>query len=153
MIRRRRNPKTELVRAVEFALRGGEDQVSPAMSIHDGMLIYSNNYEPAKGGGYARIEGYERFSGRAKPSEVEIYGIPFDNGTVEPETGGTVVGETSNARGIVSGIELISGSWVGNDAAGYISVRVVNGGVFVDNENLVDAPDSFSVGFEHDGFQ
>ncbi len=153
MFRGRRRPKAEHVRAVEFALRGGEDLVTPAMSIHDGMLIYSNNYEAAKGGGYARIEGYERFSGRAKPSEVVIYGIPFDAGSVEPVAGGTVVGGTSNARGIVSGVELLSGSWVGSDAAGYISVRIVNGGVFIDNEDLVDAPDSFSVGFEHDGFQ
>ena len=151
MFRGRRKPIAEVVRSVEYDLKGGEDLVTPAMKIADGMLIFSNNYEPAKGGGYQRVDGYERFDGRDKPSDTVIYGIPFDAGSTEPALGMSVAGRDSNARGIVSGVEITSGAWATNDAAGFLSVTF-HSGTFIDDEDIIDAPLAFSTGLD-DGFK
>ena len=71
-------------RTQHFPLVGGEDLVTPPISKKPGRLLYSNNYEPGKAGGYARIEGYERFDGRPKPSEASITAFKFDLGDNEP---------------------------------------------------------------------
>lgn len=45
------------------ALRGGLDLVSSALTVAPGRGYDLHNYEPAVGGGYSRIKGYEKFSG------------------------------------------------------------------------------------------
>lgn len=55
--------KTEI-----FALQGGLNLVSPALSIPPGMAILAQNYEADLSGGYRRVDGYERFDGRTAPS-------------------------------------------------------------------------------------
>lgn len=58
------------------ALRGGLDLVTPPFAMRAGRLIgdveaneLSYNYEPCPEG-YRRIKGYERFDGRARPSDT-----------------------------------------------------------------------------------
>jgi hypothetical protein len=55
-----------------FALGGGLDQLTPALRVGNGMLLDVTNYEPAITGGYQRTGGYERFDGRARPSDAEV---------------------------------------------------------------------------------
>jgi len=132
-------------------MEGGENQVDPALKIKPGHLLFSRNYEPKKGGGYRRIDGYERYSGKPKPSEATIVALPFDAGTIEPSLGQIVGGRTSDARGVVSGVTVDTGSWAGNDATGYISITATSG-TFVDNDVIVEAASAFSLGFDS-GFE
>lgn len=52
---------------------------------------------------------------------------PFDNGTAEFAKGETVTGATSGDTGIVAEVELVSGSWAGGDAAGYLTLSSPTG--------------------------
>ena len=54
-----------------FPMDGGENQVDPVITTRAGELHSSLNYENRKNGGYRRIDGFERFDGRPKPSEVD----------------------------------------------------------------------------------
>jgi len=51
------------------------------------------------------------------------YTLPFTTGTTEIEVGDTVTGATSGATGYVTGVDLQTGTWVGNDAAGDLTLR------------------------------
>lgn len=90
------NPKTEYVR-----MFGGLDQSSPALSVSPGSLLACSNYEANTNGGYRRIDGYERYSGQASPSDA-VYSLCVATGTVA--VGNTIVGVTSGATGVVSKI-------------------------------------------------
>lgn len=54
-------------------LGGGLDLLTPAISMPPGKVISSQNYEPQIGGGYRRIGGYERYSGKALPSSKSYW--------------------------------------------------------------------------------
>lgn len=58
-----------------FAFQGGLDLTTPALRVPAGSLIASLNYEPAVEGGYARIGGFERYDGRARPSDAEYEAV------------------------------------------------------------------------------
>jgi hypothetical protein len=58
-----------------YPFNGGLDVVTPALSIDPGFALAMVNYEPWFNGGYRRIDGYERFDGRAKPSNGTAYGV------------------------------------------------------------------------------
>jgi hypothetical protein len=51
-----------------FALGGGLDLVTPAIQMPAGRVIAALNYEPVANG-YRRLIGFERFDGRAAPSD------------------------------------------------------------------------------------
>lgn len=53
-----------------WAFNGGLDVTTPAMEIPPGYLRSCSNVEIGVNGGYTRISGYERFSGKAKPSDA-----------------------------------------------------------------------------------
>lgn len=129
-----------------FPLEGGENLVDAALSIKKGQLRYSSNYEPADSNGYRRIDGYERFDGRTKPSETVVWTIPFDAGSLEPVVGARVTGVTSGATGVLCGYTLQSGTWATLDAAGYVAVTALNG-LFLGNEEMVFTTAGFDSGF------
>jgi len=58
------------VQARQWALKGGLDLESPAMSIEGGRTILSQNYECSLTGGYRRISGYTLWDGSETPSAV-----------------------------------------------------------------------------------
>jgi len=88
------------VRQDFYALGGGLDLVSPAIALNPGKLIDAQNYEPAIGGGYRRIDGYERFDGRASPTSASYWFLPCVlTGSVA--VGASVTGATSGATGKV----------------------------------------------------
>ena len=87
-----------------YPLGGGLDLLTPAISMPPGKVISSQNYEPETGGGYKRIKGYERFSGKALPSSKSYWLATVAlSGTVA--VGDTITGVTSTATGVVIAIE------------------------------------------------
>ena len=62
-----------------YPFNGGLDVVTPALSVDPGFALAMINYEPWYNGGYRRIDGYERFDGRAAPSTATSYGVTISN--------------------------------------------------------------------------
>jgi hypothetical protein len=112
-----------------YALEGGLDTVTPALSVKPGRALAMVNFEPWYQGGYRRIPGYERFSGRPKPSDATFDG--FDVSTVAGLTlRDTITGDNSGATGILIGIYDDDGTF-GSDNIG---VTKVTGGPFQNGE-------------------
>ena len=63
-----------------------------------------------------------------------VRAVPFDNGSVLPKIGRILCG-AAGAKGTITGVVVISGSWELGTAAGYIYIKDQTG-TFVDNENL-----------------
>lgn len=83
-----------------FALTGGLDLVSPALTIVPGRLTDCQNYEQYVDGGYRRIFGYERLDGRPKPSDAVYYlGTATIIGALA--VGNIIAGLTSGATGVI----------------------------------------------------
>lgn len=123
------------LRPAQFPLTGGLDLVTPAINKAPGSAIGGYNYLPQPEG-YARIGGFERFDGRPLASEASYWLLNFDAGTAAVAEGATVTGATSGASGKALQAGVVStGSYVGNNAAGYLVLTDV-AGTFADNENL-----------------
>ena len=60
------NIKLPPVRQSYLSLEVGLDLVTPAISISPSKVIDSQNYKPSIGGGYRRVDGYERYNGTYK---------------------------------------------------------------------------------------
>ena len=60
----------------------------------------------------------------SKSTQAEI---KFDQGTVEPAEDDTLTGASSGATGVVDEVELVSGTWAGGDAAGFITMTSPTG--------------------------
>lgn len=86
-----------------YALGGGLDLVTPAISIDPGRVIDAQNYEPAIGGGYRRIDGYERFDGQPSPSDASYWVLPAAL-VAGVFAGNLVTGASSGATGVVIGL-------------------------------------------------
>jgi hypothetical protein len=87
-----------------FEFRGGLDLVTPPLSIKAGMCREAQNYEIGVNGGYRRLDGYERYDGRAAPSEASYTMLPCTiTGTIV--AGNTVTGLASSATGVVIAVE------------------------------------------------
>lgn len=71
---------------------------------------------------------------------------------VEPPVGSTLHGVTSGAQSEVGFVVIESGTWAGNDAAGYVVLFCLSG-EFIDDEviNFTDVGDGFGSGYS-DGF-
>lgn len=112
-----------------YPLGGGLDLTTPALSVKPGKALALTNYEPWFNGGYRRVDGFERYDGRPKPSEQDFIG--FDVSTVAGLTlGDTITGDTSGTTGILIGIWDDDGTY-GSDAIG---VTKVSGSGFVNGE-------------------
>ena len=109
--------------------------VTPAIQMNPGWARSSENYESNERG-KGRVDGFERFDGRPKPSKASYWIIGFDAGVTEVSAGDIVTGASSSVTGeaLIDGV-LTSGSYAGNDAAGHL-VLVNVSGVYTDNENL-----------------
>ena len=112
-----------------YALEGGLDTVTPALSVKPGRSLAMVNFEPWYQGGYRRIPGYERYDGRPKPSDATFTG--FDVDTVAGLTlRDTITGDNSGTVGILIGIWDDDGTY-GDDSIG---VTKVVGTGFLDGE-------------------
>jgi hypothetical protein len=83
-----------------WPFRGGLDQTSPSISVSAGVLRQSSNIEVGPNGAYMVTQGYERFDGRAKPSDA-TYAIITATITGSPVTGNSIAGATSGATAVI----------------------------------------------------
>lgn len=113
-----------------FAFQGGLNLVDSALTVKPGQLLAAKNYECAMRGGYERIDGFERYDGRPKPSEASYWVLDFDAGIQAnyPVEGDTITGSSSGATGVL--IEALL-----PDTVGRLVMRSVTG-TFQDNETL-----------------
>jgi hypothetical protein len=112
--------------ATYYQLKGGLDLVTPPIAIDPGRCFDAQNYEPVTVGGYRRLDGFERFDGRPKPSDASYWLIDV-NITGALAVGNTVTGVTSAATGKVLAIgtdELVLGRVSGT----FVSGEVLNVG-------------------------
>lgn len=115
-------------------LAGGLDLIESALKINPGRLSECVNFEVIFGKeGYWRIDGYERYDGRAQPSDGTYSTQTFDTGTAAIAAGDTVTG--TSATGLVVSVTLSSGSWAGGDAAGTLILTSVTG-AWADNDAI-----------------
>lgn len=106
-------------RVSHIALRGGLDLVSSPLFVKPGRLWSAINYVPVEAG-YRRIAGYERFDGRASPSDAEYWllGFTLDAGAGETaaEAGDALTGATSGATAVV--LKVLNDAYVIGELAG-----------------------------------
>lgn len=89
------------VRFDVVAMGGGMDQITPTLNLKPGVCRNALNHECYEGGGYARIAGYERFSGQPKPSDA-VYALLYVSGfMVLPVVGNTITNGGGTATGYV----------------------------------------------------
>lgn len=86
--------------------QGGLDLETPVLSIDPGALLDGMNYQPGQFGGYERIDAFERYDGRASPSDATYYyaTMTFTN---TPLVGQSVKGSTSLATGTVAAVDSV----------------------------------------------
>lgn len=126
-----------------YPFNGGLDVVTPALSVDPGFALSMVNYEPWYNGGYRRVDGYERFDGRAKPSLGTAYGVTMSSlsgitgvgtsTTTNPNAYQAGTGVTSGATGIV--VAAISTLQSGTSTS-YIALTNI-AGTFVVGEKIV----------------
>lgn len=74
----------------------GIDLTTPALRVEAGAALTLVNFEMELGGGYRRINGYERVDGRASPSDAIYYTVVVADGS-GISVGDTLTGDTSGA--------------------------------------------------------
>ena len=93
-------------------MRGGWDQVSPTLSLAPGVARDGLNYEVAQSGGYARIGGYERYDGQAKPSDAGYSIVQVSSFTNVPVVGQTLTQAATGATGVIVAVVVVDASWM-----------------------------------------
>ena len=104
-------------------LIGGLDEMTPPYERTPGLARKAQNFEADINGGYITIEGYERYSGQAKPSDAS-YVIVLATITGSPALGNTVTGVTSGATGVI----------VALPGSAFVMTKIV--GTFINGESL-----------------
>lgn len=96
-------PSFERVEYDTVYLRGGWDLSTPTLEMYPGVLRDVQNFEVSSvaSGGYIRIGGYERYDGRAAPSDALITYVQYPTLTNTPTVGQTLTGFTSGATGTI----------------------------------------------------
>lgn len=81
-----RLPEMQEVQFDAVPLSGGFDQVTSSYSLPPGTLRDCINFACRPNGGYYRIPGYERFDGRASPSDATfvVLNVTWNSGTADP---------------------------------------------------------------------
>lgn len=127
-----------------YALKGGLDIVTAALTIDPGRALAMVNYEPWYQGGYRRIPGYERFDGRPKPSDANYTAFEVDDAS-SLTLRDTVTGDTSTTTGICIGIWIDDGTygsdWIGVtkvSAPGYNNGEACNTAAFTIGNNPIE---------------
>ena len=124
-----------MIQSEYFPLVGGLNLVDPPITLPPGNLLYGDNYECGVRGGYRRIDGFERYDGNPRPSAATYWILDFDAGTAAISEGDIVTGVSGGSGEALIDAVIESGSYVGNDAAGYLVLTAVTG-TFVDDDNL-----------------
>lgn len=122
----------DITRSRYWKFDGGLNLEDPRITAFPGELAGAQNYEIGVRGGYARIKGFERFDGRNRPSAATYWVLNFDAGTTAISEGDVLSNVSSPGSTDPQGEALIdavveSGSFAGNDAAGYVVLGKVSG--------------------------
>lgn len=107
------------------AIKGGWDTDTPTLSLPSGVARDCLNFEMAVAGGASRIGGYERYDGRAKPSDGLFTIVQVTSFTNTPTLGQTLSGTSGGAH---SGVIIVIG-------ANYMAITKVSGS-FVTGETV-----------------
>lgn len=128
-------PRFVDTQAPYYPFGGGLDLLTPAIATPPGKVLDSQNYEPSIGGGYRRIDGFERFDGRDLPSEASYWVATVSlTGTVV--IGDTITGLTSAATGEVIATE--TGLLILGDVSGtFMSGESISNGATVGTVSTV----------------
>lgn len=101
---------------------GGLDQVTPTLSLKNGVARFALNFECAISGGYTRIAGYERFDGHASPADNSTGQIVSVASFVNVPTVGNSLTASGGATGVLAkidglklGITKITGAFMVGD--------------------------------------
>lgn len=111
---------------------GGLDQTTPSLSLQPGALRDCMNFEVSQAGGYGRIKGYERFDGRASPSDASYVIVQVSSFTNVPTVGQTLTQAVSGATGKIIVVNNVAGAY-------YCAVTQVTGTFNATNNVLVGA--------------
>lgn len=109
-------------------MAGGLDLNTTTYNVDPGRLLGMQNFEKVYGRqGYRRIDGYERFDGRPKPSDAPMWILEFENGAVAPTLGEKVINGALGGGGasrvaVVIAVSVASGSWGAGTAAGFLTL-------------------------------
>ncbi len=111
-----------------FALKGGLNQVTPAIEIPSGSAIDCVNYEPSITGGYTRMRGRERYDGKAPPSSANYYmaTVSLNDAVL---VGDTIVGATSSASAVVLAVVSATSLVVTQLAGTFLAENIAVSGV------------------------
>lgn len=115
-------PKLPQVLTDFYPMAGGLDLETPAIAIAPGKCFDAQNYEPNTSGGYRRIDGFERFDGRASPTAASYWVMTITQ-TGAIAVGATLSGVTSAATGRVLGVfgrTVVLGRVTGNFVLGEV---------------------------------
>lgn len=93
---------------------GGLDLTTPTLALQPGALRAVQNYEVSQSGGYARIQGYERFDGHGSPSAATYVIVQVSSFVTVPTVGQTLYQNSSGASGVIAAVN--------NAAAAYYMV-------------------------------
>lgn len=80
---------------------GGLDLTTPFLKLLPGALRDVLNFEVAQFGGYSRVDGYERYDGRAAPSAATFSVVQVVSFTAVPVVGQVVTQASSGASGTI----------------------------------------------------
>jgi hypothetical protein len=83
---------------------GGLDLVTPTLELQPGALRAAQNFECGVRGGYARIDGYERYDGHPSPSAAGYTIVQVASFTNTPNVNDVVTQTTSGATGTVAAV-------------------------------------------------
>ena len=109
------------VKYERIALVGGMDQITPTLSLPPGVVRDALNFECLETGGYGRIGGYERYSGKPSPSDAVYALLWVASFTNVPAVSSTITNGTATGVIIAVGTNYVaitkqSGSFAIGDA-------------------------------------
>lgn len=98
---------------------GGLDVASSALAVKPGRIASGINFEQVFGKqGYRRIDGYERFDGRLKPSAASYFKLGYDTGTIAFVAGDIVTAGAATARVVTVDGTVASGTLILDNVSG-----------------------------------
>lgn len=90
---------------------GGLDLTTPSLALQPGALRDVLNYECSQSGGYARIQGYERFSGQPAPNAAIFQIVQVSSFTNVPPVGQPIIQANTGATGTVAAVNNVAGAY------------------------------------------
>jgi hypothetical protein len=96
------------VRYDVFRLQGGLDLITPTLALKPGVARNALNFEVAVTGGYTRVPGYERFDGRAAPSNAGYAVITLNASVATVAVGNTIQTSGGVKTGVVLAVDTVN---------------------------------------------